>query len=280
MYRGIERRLPPIPRRYFVHAVKHRRILNLNNPKTFNEKITWRMLFDRRDILAPTCDKLAMKSLARERAADLVRVPQTLWIGTDVRELAESALPEHWVLKPNHRSGLVYFGHGTANTEEILEATVGWLDEVNWQDMGEWAYSQAKRVLLVEEFIGVPGTPPVDYKFEVFDGLVQLLLVYMGRFEDLRGYLFDRDFNRVAAQDASEILRENEDVQKPVNYERMLEAAERIGRGYDYLRVDLYDTGDQVWFGEVTPYEGGGTARFRPKSFDKKLGSYWTLPSH
>lgn len=236
------------------------------------------MAFDRRDLLAMTCDKLAMKSMAEERAGDLVRVPQVFWSGRDIGELADVSLPDNWVLKPNHRSGLVYFGHGAADVDHLRGQTQGWLDEVKWRDGGEWAYSQADPVLLVEELIGVSGTPPIDYKFEVFDGTVRLLLVYLGRFDDLRGYLFDRDFNQISAQDASEVLRDSDVVTRPANYARMLEIAERIADGFDYLRVDLYDTGDEVWFGEVTPYEGGGAARFRPRSFDDVLGSYWTLP--
>ncbi|MUN65001.1 hypothetical protein GMA12_17975 [Kocuria sediminis] len=279
VYHGIERRLPPIPQRYFAYAVHLRRVPNLRNPRTFNEKISWRMLFDRRDLLAMSCDKIAMKSLAEQRASGLVRVPRVLWSGRDVGELAETSLPDHWVLKPNHRSGLVHFGHGPANIDRLRVETRGWVDEVKWRDGGEWAYSQADPVLLVEELVGAPGSPPLDYKFEVFDGKVQLLIVHLGRFDDLRGYLFDRNFNAVAAQDASEVLRESDIVTRPKNFGRMVEVAERIADGYDYLRVDLYDTGDDVWFGEITPYEGGGTQRFRPRSFDEFLGSYWTLPT-
>ncbi|WJZ68275.1 ATP-grasp fold amidoligase family protein [Kocuria rosea] len=265
-------------RRYVVHAVKHRRLLRLRRPQTFNEKLSWRMVYDRREILKVTCDKKAMKVLAHERAGDLVRVPRTLWSGTDVRELEPIELPERWVLKPNHRSGLVYIGEGQPRIDELRRITKGWLEEVHWRRMGEWAYSHAEPALIVEEFIGEAGSVPVDYKFQVFDGQVRVVLVYLGRFEELRGYVMDRNFVRIEVQDASERLRADEVINEPPNFARMVEVAERIASGFDYLRVDLYDTGDDVWFGETTVYEANGGAKYRPASFDVELGSYWNLP--
>lgn len=280
MYHAVQQRLPLRLRRHFVHALRHRRLLRLERPVTFNEKLSWRMVYDRRDLLKPTCDKKAMKELARERAGDLVRVPRTIWSGRDVALLQHVELPENWVLKPNHRSGgLVHIGQGQADVAELREITRGWLEEVNWRVMGEWAYSHAEPTLLVEEYIGTPGIVPVDYKFQVFDGRVRVVLVYLGRFNDLRGYIVDRDFVRLEAQDAAEVLRADENPPKPPNFMRMVDAAERIASGFDYLRVDLYDTGDDVWFGETSVYEANGTANFRPASFDRVLGSYWTLPT-
>ena len=236
------------------------------------------MVYDRRDLLKPTCDKTAMKVLAAERAGDLVRIPRTIWSGTDLGELATVDLPEHWVLKPNHRSGLVHIGHGAPRLDQLVAQTIGWLDEVNWSEYGEWAYSQAERMFLVEEFIGVPGEVPVDFKFEVFDGVVRAAWVHLGRFSDFRGFAVDRTFQRLAVQGPNEDLHEGEVFDKPGNFDLMVQVAERIADGFDYLRVDLYDTGDHVWFGETTPYSAGGTLTLRPASFDYIWGSYWRLP--
>lgn len=277
-YRWLRKKVPVSLRRRIAHAVKQRQLLSLKNPRTFNEKLSWRMVFDRRDLLKPTCDKLAMKELARTRAGDLVRIPEVFWTGTDLSEVENLDLPEHWVLKPNHRSALVYFGRGKADAAQLRSITTGWLDEINWQRYGEWAYSHARRVLLIEERIGNPNEVQVDYKFQVFDGRVRVAVVYLGRFHDLRGYLMDRDFQLIPAYDTSEVQRPGDVVEKPDNFDLMVEIAERIAAGFDYLRVDLYDTGGEVWFGETTPYEANGRTRFQPSSFDLELGSYWKLP--
>jgi len=114
-------------------------------PRTFTEKLNWRISWDRRELLAPTCDKLAMKEAAARSAGDLVRVPRTLWAGTDVAELADVHLPGRWVLKPNHTCARVLFGEGPADPLALAAATEGWLDERYWRKGDEWAYRQVGR---------------------------------------------------------------------------------------------------------------------------------------
>ncbi len=101
----------------------------LLRPRTFTEKLNWRITLDRRELLAPTCDKLAMKEHARTVAPGLVRAPETLWSGTDVGELADVDLPGHWVLKPNHSCIRRLFGRGPADVADLRRRTVGWLEE-------------------------------------------------------------------------------------------------------------------------------------------------------
>lgn len=278
LYYELQGRLPLKLRRYVVHFARHRKPLHLKNPETFSEKMSWRMIYDRRDLMKVTCDKKAMKELARKRAGDLVRVPKTIWSGTDLSELAQLDLPEHWVLKPNHRSGMVHFGHGPADIDELSRKTTGWLEEDHWQKMGEWAYSAAEQVFLLEELIGEPGETLWDYKFDVFDGVVRAAVIHIGRFADHRRYIFYSDFTPVAAQFEGDLLRPDDVIEKPENWDRMIEASERIAAGFDHMRVDLYSVGDEIWFGETTPYQGNGVRKFRPTDWDLELGSFWTLP--
>lgn len=101
---GVERRV--------LFAVAHRRLPHFGRPVTFSDKINWRILNDRRPLLEWTCDKLAMKDYVLKEAPAGLHVPRTIWSGSDIRDLEPAELPEHWVLKPNHRSGLIYFGKG------------------------------------------------------------------------------------------------------------------------------------------------------------------------
>jgi hypothetical protein len=155
-------------RALFMHF--NRRLPHFQNPVTFNEKVNWRILNDRRLLLEWTCDKLAMKE--RVRTVPGLRVPRTIWAGTDVRELEGTQLPEHWVLKPNHRSGIVCFGHGRPDTSSLTAITRKWLRSAQSEDLHEWAYSRAQRLLLVEDLLGAPGSPPQDYKYFVFAGSI------------------------------------------------------------------------------------------------------------
>jgi hypothetical protein len=266
--------LPPELRRRLLFLRVHRRWPSLREPRTFSEKLTWRILHDRRPELAWTCDKLQMKEHALASGADVV-VPETLWAGTDVRELADVPLPDRWVLKPSHRSGLVHFGAGAADVGELARSTGDWLGHEQLDVYAEWAYGQAVPRLFVEEFVSDGGQPPPDYKFFVFDGQPRLIQVDLDRFAGHRRSLFTPDWQLLEVELG---IRGGGPLPQPRLLPRMLEAAAALARDSDFLRIDLYARGEDVVFGEHTPYPGSGLERFRPRSFDETVGGWWTLP--
>ena len=162
-----------------LFALAHRRLPHFGRPVTFSDKINWRILNDRRPLLEWTCDKLAMKDYALKEAPAGLHVPRTIWSGSDIRSLETAELPEHWVLKPNHRTGLVYFGKGRPDQRELSAVTATWFNAFEANRLREWAYSKARPMLFVEELMGTPGTSPPDYKFFVFDGKVALVDVHI-----------------------------------------------------------------------------------------------------
>jgi hypothetical protein len=247
----------------------------LNDPQTFNQKLNWRILNDRRPIIAIMGDKLAMKDHVAERCPE-VRIPQTLWAGTDVGELARMDLPKRWVLKPNHSSARVCFGSGPADTQELRRVTAGWLDETLYAERCEWAYSQARRLLFVEEFIGSPDETPTDYKFLIFHGVTRLIQVDYDRFGKHRRRNYDGDWNPFPHDDPLTPLAPV--VPRPPTFEAMRAFATRIAGDLDFLRVDLYEAGGEVWFGELTPYPAAGLEGWTPNDLDGELGKYWSLP--
>ena len=204
-------------------------------------------------------------------------MPKVLWRGTDVGDLANVALPARWVLKPNHRSGHVSFGLGSPDIVGLRQTTAGWLDEENNAAIGEWAYGEARRLLLVEEVIGSAENLPADYKFYVFDGRVRLIQVDRERFRE--GHSRRHYWPDWTPVDLRVDLPAGGEVAKPTELERMLEIASVIGAPFDFMRVDLYNVDGEVFFGEVTPYPASGHGRYEPSSLDALLGSYWTRPT-
>lgn len=246
-------------------------------PRTFNEKVNWRVLYDRRDRIGAVCDKLRMKEMARAAypGADLL-IPKTLWAGTDLREAPDlTALPP-WVLKPNHSSGHVLFGPDADTDVATLERlTRPWWKRTPL-NLGEWGYSQAEPLLLLEERIPTPdGVPPVDYKFFVFDGRVELIQVNRDRFGSQTATFLDTDWNRLPV---CWRIMPVADEPRPPELETMLRMASELGADWDFIRVDLYAVDGSVWFGEYTPYPGSGYLRYRPRRFDFEQGRHWTLP--
>ncbi len=243
-------------------------------PQTFSEKVNWRILLDRRPLLAWTCDKLAMQEYARRVGPDSLCVPELYWSGTDVTELADVDLGAHWVLKPNNASGLVVLGAGRPDVEQLAATTRGWEDVRYWLRSAEWAYRQARRGLLVEELVGTPGRPCPDLKVLVFDGVPRVVAVHTGRRRNHCVRFYDTDWAPLPWRGGHD---QGPDVLPPRRLSEMLEASSALAEGFDMLRVDFYEHDGVLWFGELTPYPGAGLSRLDP-GLDELLGSWWTLP--
>jgi hypothetical protein len=267
--------LLPLPtRRRLAYRRAHHRPLSLDAPETFTEKINWRMVRDRRPWIGEMCDKLRSKEMAAERLPDL-RTAQVLWVGTDVADFARRTLPERWVLKPNHRTGLVHLGVGTPDAAALQRRTRRWLEEPQHTRLGEWGYSVARRLLLAEEWLGEPGTTPDDFKIFCFDGRPMLIQRDINRFSGHRRHFLAPDGTPMRVSSGFD---DTEPPPPPADLERMLDVASTLSKGYDFVRVDLYDVAGELYFGEYTVYPGGGLDPFEPASFDRDFGRHWVLP--
>jgi TupA-like ATPgrasp len=273
--RSLIYRLPAGIERRFLFAYYNRKVPHFRRPVTFSDKVNWRILNDRRPLLEWTCDKLAMKEQAGRAGLEDLYIPQTIWSGSDIRDLQEKVLPEHWVLKPNHRSGLIHFGHAQADQRELSAVTAKWLGASEAREMREWAYSTARPLLLAEELLGPPGSPPPDYKFFVFHGKAELIEM-VNRYSGNQQRLYRADWSPLDVLYGPQKMAPV--ASPPPHLDRMLAIAERLGSPFDFIRVDLYDYDGLVVFGEVTPYPCGGLERFVPASFDIELGEKWQLP--
>jgi hypothetical protein len=244
---------------------------------TFTEKINWRIVKDRRQILEGTCDKLATKSFALEHCGNLpLRVPETYWAGTDIGELAGVQLPATWVLKPNHRSdGMVFLGSGPPDVTALRARTAGWLIEQCWTLQGEWAYKHARRLIIAEERIGGDAQPPVDYKIFVFDGVPRLVQCVEDRFTGISVRYYTPEWEPLPYRRHQPLAAVR---RRPAELPLLLGIASRLGRPFDFMRVDLYLHAGEVWFGELTPYSGGGMQTYNPPDLNAILGAYWQLP--
>ncbi|NEL55940.1 hypothetical protein, partial [Goekera deserti] len=156
---AVVRRLPLAAKRAVLFRRAHGRLPRDRRPVTFTDKVNWRVLHDRRPLVGQLGDKLAMRAYAAQVCPDLP-APRVLWTGTDVAALAGVDLPERWVLKPNHGTIRVHVGTGPPDLAQLRRVTTGWLDEPLFPERGEWVYSQARRLLLVEEFLAPAGLAP------------------------------------------------------------------------------------------------------------------------
>ncbi len=260
----------------FAYRRRHGHLPDLENPTTFNEKVIYRKLHENSVLFTECSDKL----LVRERVTRLVGekyVIPVLWQGVELPERLPAMWPKTFALKANHGSGLNRFiaGDAEVNWEVLRQDTRKWM-RGRWPDLlcERW-YNRIRRRLFIEPLLGLPGAPPPDYKFFVFDGEVAMIQVDTDRLTSPRRDVYDPSWTRIPV--SYHHPASGRDIAPPPHLDEMLEVARALGRGIDFVRVDLYDLPAGPVFGEMTFAPGGGFRPFTPVSFDKELGARWQL---
>ena len=258
----------------------HGTLPRLLRPQTFNEKVLHRILFSRSAWMATVADKLAARDFVEQRVGAAM-LPKLHAVTTEPATIPFDRLPNRFVAKPTHGSGWVEMVPDKAALDRasLVRTCERWL-ATNYYDLTrEWSYRHVPPRIMVEEMINDgTGSAPSDYKLFVFDGRVELVLVTMGRFGARAHVAVDRGWNEVDVTFAYSAERRR--VPPPPHLTQMVEAAETLGRGLDFVRVDFFDTPDRLVFGELTATPGCGMDPFEPRSFDAQLGSFWTLSTN
>jgi hypothetical protein len=246
-------------------------------PKGFNEKIQARKLFDRRPILTTMADKAAVRDYVAERVGRHV-LPVWYHLTEDPADLPFASLPARYVLKATHGSGWVHIvkQHDPAQEPALIQLCREWLTRNFYDQSVEWAYRAVPRRIAAEEFLdNGAGEPAEDYKFFTFNGRVEFLQVDTSRFAGHKKNFFDRYWKPVPLRQEAE--NSTEEIPKPRNFAALIELAEALAKGIDFVRADLYSVGGKVYFGELTATPGNGYFRFDPPEYDLTFGKLWQM---
>ena len=252
----------------------HRRLPDLDNPKTFSELVQWRKLNGlatdpRFSIYA---DKVKVKEIVASTLGPEWITP-TLWSGKTLPDALDWPMP--FVIKANHAAGRNHFVRTPADRDapDLQVLTQCWLADTHYPHLLETHYDRIDPQLLVEPIIGADGVSPDDFKLFVFGGRVEFIQVDLGRFSAHRRVFYDRDWRRCAF--GYEYPLYEGDVPRPGSLERMIEGAEVLARGFDFVRLDFYDLDGEPRFGEATFAPESGFGRFRPAAMDAAVGALW-----
>lgn len=255
----------------------HGRPPRLFAPRRFSEKMQWRKLFDRDPLFAVMCDKLACRDLIAERlGADCL--PPLLWSGDDAAAVPLESLDAPYVVKCAHGSGMNHFVDDprTVDAAAVRARIRGWQAMNYGVRADEPGYAELRPRIVVEAMLAeADGAPPVEYKFFLFDGRVELIMVRVNDDHDRHRNAFTRaDWSPVALRFDAPAA---EPFARPAQWDRMLAIARSLGEGIDHVRVDLLVSRGRVYVGELTPYSFSGMVRSDPDSFDTELGSAWRI---
>jgi hypothetical protein len=251
--------------------------VNLTAPKTFNEKLGWRILNDRNPAFPPTIDKVAVRERVAQIAGDGILIP-LFGVWERIEDVPWEALPTAFAFKAAHgwNMQLLIRDKSKTSREETLAKAAKWLRYNHYRQAGEWGYKDVPPRLLAEELVAAPGGgPPVELKFQVFDGRVAALRVHHDRFTDHRVNFYDRNMQPLPVYQNSHPYR---GWKLPDNIAEYVTIAEQLGQGWDYVRVDLYQTDRGIRFSELTLYESNANRPFVPAAYDRTLGDMWRLP--
>lgn len=248
----------------------------IRKPRTFNEKIAHRKLFEYDARYAQLADKWRVRDYVRQ-AVGSKYLTEVYAYFTDRTNFDARTLPERCVIKANHGAGFTLIRRSASdpNPEAISEIVRQWFSMPYGVETNEYWYQEiCPRVVFAEELLedaryGIP----LDYKFFVFHGRVRVIEVDHGRFSLHRQRFYDPQWRTLP------FLREHPmapPIEAPKHLGEMIEVAEALAEGFDFVRVDLYEpNGQRVVFGELTFAPAAGWGRFRPASWDLVLGSYW-----
>ncbi len=249
---------------------------DLRDPTTFNEKVLWKILHDRRAYLTLFSDKLRVREFVRNAAPQLA-LPALYWWSERAEDLPYDALPASFALKANHGSGwnLLVEKKSQHARESLVKTARRWLDS-DFTIVGrEWSYRNVGRAVYAEQLLSQRGSHvPDDYKLFVFNGKVRLIQVDAGRYTRHTQVLYDERWKHVAGTVAADAGTPGP---PPRSLASMIASAEALSLGVDFVRVDLYDIDGTPVFGELTHSPNKGLSPFRPAYLDLLLGDHLRL---
>jgi hypothetical protein len=254
------------------------RKLDLRAPRTFNEKVCYKRLYDRRPLLTMVADRVRVREYIAEKvgAEHLTKIYQ---ICCSPLEIDYGRLPAQFVVKASHGTGMILIVRDKAalRIDDITPQFQHWLRRSLYTEEREWCYRDIPQRLVIEELLlDENGMIPSDWKIYVFGGKAAYVDVHFGRYTDDRRNMYDRALRRINVRWLYPNLPG--DPVFPANIEAMFEAAEKLAAGFDFLRVDLYNIAGRIVVGELTNYPYGGMAPFDPLEFDEVLGRMWSIP--
>lgn len=264
----------------FVYRIALGKKLDLNNPKTFNEKLQWLKLNDRKDIYTTMVDKYEAKKYVAERIGAEHIIP-TLGVWNHFDEIDFNALPDQFVLKCTHDSGgLVICTDKSKFDRKAARKKIEHSLKRNFYWFGrEWPYKNVPARIIAEKYMSedennTESSVLTDYKFFCFDGIPRIVYVSKDKADDPRTDFFDMDFKRLPIKMKDPNSNPDMIPQKPERFEEMKEYAAELAKGIKHLRVDFYQIDGEIYVGEQTFYHCSGFAEVRPEEWNYQMGDW------
>ncbi len=257
---------------------------NLDNPKTFQEKLQWIKLNDRKDIYHQMVDKYDAKQFIKEKVGEEYVIP-TLGVWDKFEDINFDSLPNQFIIKNTYDSG-TYFICNDKSKLDISEVRKRLMIDDHSRKVDyyvfsrEWPYKGLKHRIIAEPLLkDGKGDYLTDYKFYTFNGTAKFFYTTSNRgcegglkedFFDVEGKLMELNQEGYYNNPITPEL--------PKNLSKMIEFSTILAKDTYHLRVDFYEVNGKLYCGELTFFDGGGFYNFTPKKYNNILGDWIKLP--
>ncbi|MBR6446466.1 MAG: glycosyl transferase [Prevotella sp.] len=256
--------------------------LNLDNPRTFNEKLQWIKLNDHNPLYTELVDKYRVKQYVTEKVGSEYVIP-LLGQWDSVDKIEWEKLPNQFVIKCSHDSGSTVLCKDKSaldidTAKKKLESS---LKRNYYWESREWPYKNVKPRIFAEAYMEDEFGELRDYKWFCFDGEPKAMFVASDRQkndEETKFDFYDENFNHLPITNGHP--NSSTFIEKPKGFDIMKELASKLSKGLPEVRMDFYDVNGKVYFGEFTFFHWGGLMPFEPREWDLKFGDWIKLPNN
>lgn len=250
--------------------------LNLDDPRSFNEKIQWLKIHDRNPEYIKWVDKKQAKEEVKRILGDQYVVPLIdYWY--EAKDIQFDKLPSKCVLKCNHDQGSTRILDNTnANERKEVKKFLGLrLNKNPFLLTREWPYKYIKPCIICEEYL---QDDIFDYKFFCFNGEPRFINVGSKEGEPSETHVtfLDLDWNPTCFR-RNDYKAVSNLPPKPKNLDKMIEIARLLSIGTKFVRIDLFLVNDRIYFSEFTLYPTSGLIKFEPDEYDYIIGAWLDL---
>lgn len=253
--------------------------LNLNNPRTFNEKLQWLKINYRCPEFSIMVDKYKVRELIKQKIGEQYLIP-LLGVWESASDIDFDNLPNQFVLKCNHDQGSVIIcrDKNELDYEKVVKTLNRKLKRNHYWATREWPYKNVKPCVICEQYMANSDEDDElsDYKVLCFGGIAKLIEVHRARFTSRTQDFYDVEWNKLNITQPG-IDNTNEIIARPFFLKKMIELSETLSNGYPHIRVDWYCSNGKLLFSELTFYDGGGFDPF-DGDVDEHIGSWISLP--
>lgn len=240
------------------------KILSLNHPRTYTEKIQRLKTHQTGPQYVRLVDKYIVRAVVREKIPEDILVPLYRH-GTDPEDIPFNSLPDSFVIKCNHGSKYNLFVQDKtkADQEAIKQQVATRLQTDFWRIARELQYKWIQKQICIEQLLVDDETGvPRDYKFYCFQWVPKYIIINSDRFTSPKSDIFDTERNE---QRFSCVFPKSEEkLKQPTQLAKMLEYARTLSTGMPFVRVDFYQVNNKVYFGEITLTPDAGHWFFFP----------------